>query len=380
LGIGRLPGPFGRGYFHGCVYNPGPIGRDQYWYGDFAHLSPGPLGRNDLAGRAAVQAAPNEDEEELKRLVKIYGGVSNKKGNRSYSYFKKGKKQYRVDEYVKDRDTFFGTSKEYAAYKTNASTELDADKGKLRKYIEPPPAVRKKHADWDKAQDVFYAWVRKAYENQLGSDVDIPKLIKSQMSEKLKAALKQVKLDYGKEFQAGGFNPRPMKLSGAYRLGTISEHAVGTAIDIEDATNAQIESAIWKAILAFTGKSLSHATAQSHWKTAPRQLYDAVKAINDEFVAKLAKTIKETTDSVTKAAAAPNATKEQKATGEAAKKDALAVAIAQNPQLKAIGAPFLKRWQNGFMSLPWELVKELHEEGFVWGATFGNPDLHHFEL
>jgi hypothetical protein len=26
------------------------------------------------------------------------------------------------------------------------------------------------------------------------------------------------------------------------------------------------------------------------------------------------------------------------------------------------------------------LVKELHEEGFVWGATFSHPDLHHFEL
>lgn len=378
--IGRIPGPYGRGYFHGCVLNPGPIGRDQYWYGEFAHLSPGPLGRNDLAARAAVQAAPNEDEEELKLLVKIYGGVSNKKGNRSYSYFKKGKRKYRVDEYVKDRDTFFGTSKEYAAYRVTATAELEADKSKLRKYIEPSPAVRKKHADWDKAQNVFYAWVRKAYEKQLGSDVDIPKLIKSQMSEKLKAALKQVKLDYGKEFQAGGFNPRPMKLSGAYRLGTISEHAIGTAIDIEDATNAQIESGTWKAILTFTGKSLSHGTAQSQWKTTPRQLYDSIKGVNDEFVAKLAKTIEETTDSVTKAAEAANATPEHKARATAVKKDPLGVAVTQNAQLKAIGAAFLKRWQNGFFNLPWALVKELHEEGFVWGATFGNPDLHHFEL
>jgi hypothetical protein len=358
------------------LYNPGPIGGDPYWYGDFPHLRPGPLG----AARTAAAAAPNEDEEELKLLVKVFGGVRNKEGNKSYSYVKKNKRQYLVDEYVKDRDAFFGTSKAYGEYKSSARTELEADKGKLRKFIEPPPAVRKKVADWEKAQDVFYSWVRKAYEKQLGQGVDVPKLIKAQMSEKLKAALKQVRLDYGKEFQAGGFNPRPMKLSGEYRLGTISEHAIGTAIDIDAASNAQIERKPWNAILQFTGKSLSHATAQSQWKTAPKELYDAIKDINDEFVSKLAKTVKDTTEAITKAAEQEGATNQQKAKASAAKADPLGVAVEQNAQLKAIGGAFLKKWQNGFFSLPWELVKELHEEGFLWGATFSDVDLHHFEL
>ena len=378
--IGRFAGPYGRRSMTGCVFNAGPIGRDEYWYGDVAHLTPGPVGRNDRAAQSAVKEAPDENEEELKRLVKIYGGVSNKKGTRSYSYLKKGTRQYRVDEYVKDRDAFFGSAKEYADYKAAAAAELDADKGKLRKYIEPPVAVRDKHADWAQAQDVFYAWVRKGYEKQLGQGVDVPKLIKSQMSERLKTALNQVRLDYGKQFQAGGFNPRPMKLAGAYRLGTISEHALGTAIDIDAGANAQIEGNTWSAILAFTGKTLSHATAQSQWKTAPKQLYDTMKAINDEFVAKLARVVKETTDSTARAAQAANATADQKARAAAAKKDPVAAAVEHNAQLKAIGATFLKRWQNGFMNLPWDLVKELHEEGFVWGATFGNPDIHHFEL
>jgi hypothetical protein len=37
--------------------------------------------------------------------------------------------------------------------------------------------------------------------------------------------------------------------------------------------------------------------------------------------------------------------------------------------------------KTGFFQLPLELVLELHEHGFTWGATFGtNVDLHHFEI
>ena len=115
-------------------------------------------------------------------------------------------------------------------------------------------------------------------------------MIKSQMSEKLKNALKQVKLDYGKSFRAGGFNPRPMKLNG-YRLGTISEHAVGTAIDIEAAKNAHIPTSTWNDILTYTGKSLDHSTRKTKWKSKPKELHDDIKAVNDEFEKKLKKVV-----------------------------------------------------------------------------------------
>jgi hypothetical protein len=50
----------------------------------------------------------------------------------------------------------------------------------------------------------------------------------------------------------------------------------------------------WKAIQGLTGKTLSHADAHAKWKTAPKELHESFKAINDEFVSKLAKTTKET--------------------------------------------------------------------------------------
>jgi hypothetical protein len=69
-----------------------------------------------------------------------------------------------------------------------------------------------------------------------------------------------------------------------------------------------------------------------------------------------------------------------KAKALAVKKNPLGAAIEGNDSLKKIGAKFIGEWQKGFFNLPWELVKEFHEEGFLWGATFEHPDLHHFEL
>jgi hypothetical protein len=377
---GRIPGPLGHGSTFGCVYLPAPLGRP--WFTplvDFPHATPGPLGTNGDLGQqaAAAPAAPSqEDTDELKLLQAIYG-VIDAKGK---AFKKKEKKKWvaDVDAYVRARDDYFGSAKAYTDYKATAVAELDADGGKLRNVIEPGAKTRKANPDWKKAQDVFYAWVRKAYEKKLGDGVDIPKLIKAGMSEKLQKALKQVRLDYGQEFSAGGFNPRPMKLNGLYRLGTLSEHATGTAIDIDASQNAQIKDTTWAAILKFTGKSLDKATRAAKWKSSPEDLHKQVKAVSDEFVTKLATALQDAEKAIkATAAASPPAAG---AGPPAPKKDPYDVAADKDENLKAIGTTFLKRWKDGFLALEWALVKELHEEGFTWGATFGDPDLHHFEL
>jgi hypothetical protein len=170
-----------------------------------------------------------------------------------------------------------------------------------------------------------------------------------------------------------------MKLNG-YRLGTISEHAIGTAIDIESAKNAHIPTSTWNQILAFTGKSLDHAARKTKWKNKPKELHTEIKAINDAFVKKLKETMDDTLETAKKAAEAKDATPKQKADYQSIKQNPLRAALNGNANLKGMGENFLKKWKSGFFSLPWELVEELHEEKFLWGATFSHPDLHHFEL
>jgi hypothetical protein len=268
MGVGRIPGIYGIRSDYGCTYYHGPLGGDLDSLSQFQGKLPGVMGRaaSQLApgSSSSANALVTQDEAELKLLFEVYGAVKDAKA-RPFMYWKMNKKQYKVEDYVKYRNAYFGSAEEYQRYLVKSREELDADKEVLRKYIEPNTKVRNKVPEWKKAQDIFYAWVRKAYEKKLGDKVDIPKLIKSMMSESLKTALAKVKVDYGKEFQYGGFNPRPMKLEG-YRLGTISEHAVGNALDIESATNAHIKKGIWKHILAFAGKSLDHSTRKAKWK------------------------------------------------------------------------------------------------------------------
>lgn len=61
-------------------------------------------------------------------------------------------------------------------------------------------------------------------------------------------------------------------------------------------------------------------------------------------------------------------------------KGAVDAVIKATPDLQKVGARFVEKYRNGFFDLPWALVKELHEEQFLWGATFKRVDLHHFEL
>lgn len=153
-----------------------------------------------------------------------------------------------------------------------------------------------------------------------------------------------------------------MKKDG-YRLGTLSEHATGSAVDVDIDRNAHIAQG-WQQIEAFTGISLDHAQRKAQWKNAPQLLHGTIERMNAAFVKKLKAAIE------AQGAAAEGPQLSQ----------AITAAVEADPHLRRLGFPFVFRWRSGFFGMPWDLVRELHEEGLIWGATFASPDLHHFEL
>jgi hypothetical protein len=279
-------------------------------------------------------------------------------------YRKNGQWRCRAQEYLHHRDAFIGSGATYDAYITAARAELDANRKALRDRVDPPVGpIRDNNSDWREAQDVFYAWTRRAYEQQLGTGANVPALIKAGTSDKLRAALQQVRLRAGVHFQSGGFNPRPMKTPQGYRLGSLSDHALGTAVDIDTTTNLQIKAAWWANLTAFVGVSLDVATRKSLWKSNPVELHRRIKDLNDGFVAKLT------------AATGAEAAKPQ-----APGTSALTAAVRADPHLAQIKIENVQHWRAGFFALPWSLVHELHAAGFLWGATFTTVDLHHFQI
>jgi hypothetical protein len=298
---------------------------------------------------------------ELEIMNEVYGNVMD---SHSSPYASNGNhgKTYHVDRYLQDRDAFFGSTRGYLDYRDLAFEELEADNADLRRYIEPNTKARAKLARWKEAQVCFYAWTRRAFENKLGSDEKIVGIIRAGTSPTLRAAIKQVRSDYHEKFGMQEANARPMKLNGSYRLGTLSDHAMGDAIDIDPAQNAQFTSKRWEAVLAYTGKSLDKATRVERWKSNPQALHTAIKEISDEFV----KLLKAATDA--------------KVAAGVVEKQILPDLLKDDKNLKVIGEDFIRVWRNGFFALPWALLKELHEEKLRWGAVFDSVDLHHFEV
>jgi hypothetical protein len=402
---------------------------DEYGGIDFPSRGIGPdfaledveIGRGSLGGPRVCSfmsrpapVEPRKDleaEYELQLLRRLYGGVSSQK-ERLYFKFVKKKWEYETAEYMIDRSAFFGSIEDYESYKAKCKEELDAGKEALRRVIEPPVKDRKPHADWRLAQDVFYAWTKKAFDREIlekdaKATPDFAAVIKAQMSETLKAKLDTVQKGYKTTFKYGGFNPRPQKNSNGYILGTLSKHGLGTAIDIDDAKNPIIDAKEWKLILAYTGKTWDDPALTKKWKAkdaaSAKEVYDALKGISDEWVSRLDKAVKASEEAAKKKAdddakkradeeaakkkapegaktSSPAANTPAKAAPPAAPIDHLAAVIAADENLKKIGAAWVKQWKGGFLNHEWDLVKELHSAGFMWGALFPNIDIHHFQL
>lgn len=382
------------GHFHGSLDS-------EFCYDPFQHTctrTPGVCGFNDFAEYISTPPPPPSTDaaNELKLLRKVYGSITSHSNQKQYR-IKDAKTKKMVDDvdgYLMDRTAYFGG--DYATFKQDAMDELRA-KPRLRVVIEPPTAVRTKNADvWEEAQTIFYCWVRRgllqSFESAGKKGVYVPDIVLGGMTDDLKKKLATVRAQYKGAFTAGGYNPRPMKGGGGYRLGTISEHGLGMAVDVNDATNAHIESAArWSSLVAIAGVVAPAKNRKDLWKSKPKDLFDHIKAVNDGYVKKRGEGIeaakkkdaeakekeaKEVKDAKTPADPKKPVVKKKDKTDDDFIKDMMAA----DANFNSVGFAFIKRWSTGFFTLEWDLVKAFSDAGFLWGATFSTVDIHHFEL
>lgn len=285
----------------------------------------------------------------------------------------------KVEDYVADRTLYFGP--DYWTFAAESDAELIGTEWGKRKKRTLRSMIEFNKKGQEEQQKIFYRWVRKAYQKRFGDDVNVPELIRKGMSDELEEQIKavrgsvRVKGIHDENFHAGGFNPRPQKhpVGGrkCYLLGTLSEHATGLAVDIDDKANAQFSGTVWKFIERLTGKHVD----RSRWTTEEEAtaLWTDIRDINNAFVKKVATEVerieKERAD---KAAKAPKETKEKAPSKDP--KTALQEVLGDYHDT-------LHPWvKTGFFALPLELVLELHGHGFTWGVRFSDVDLHHFEI
>lgn len=306
-----------------------------------------------------------------------------------------------LDDYVAYRTKYFGSAREYKDIAAQSDKELRESKLTSRKgkIITLRSRLDEKFQgkDMDEAANYFYRWVRQQYLLEFGGDkgfTGVPAFIFRGRSDKLDEALKGVKF---RDAQYGGFNPRPIKAKikkdAYYKLGTLSDHADGLAIDIEAQDNPQISISAWAFIEKFTKKSSSVQWREAQWISAPGVLWQYVQDLSDSFAAKCGKQEallreqeeKQREEEKKKAAGGgPTGTAKVAPAGAPAPK-----AASQHDQerfkRKILGDYYkeLNEYTGGFFTLEKDLVEALREHGLTWGATFGLHsaiDLMHFEL
>jgi hypothetical protein len=291
-----------------------------------------------------------------------------------------------VGSYVSDRTLYFGPPAVYASFAAESDAELTGTKWVRKKHIRTLRSMLEFGKNLHQ-QQIFYRWVRRAYQRKYGNDVDVPEMIRKGMSQELADKILavrgsiRVKKIHDEQFKAGGFNPRPIKYANHYLLGTLSEHATGMAVDIDDTQNAQLTLDEWTFIEALVGK---HVVRSGRWTTedAAGGLWKDIKEVNDLFVKKVAAEVQRIEKERAEKAKA-DSEKQKTAAGAAA--GPVTKPKKQLPPLEEILGIHYKSLSPfataGFFHLPLELVLELHAHGFTWGAGFStNVDLHHFEL
>lgn len=275
------------------------------------------------------------------------------------------------DDYVARVRTTFNGLDNYVAWAPKSDALLDvpvSKKGTRR--------LRHRIEQKGEEQKVFFRWVSWRY-HKLGLDNDsIVDLIKRGMDPRMKSKIDAASTELGRSIKTGGFNPRPMKDTNArYRLGTLSEHATGMAVDIDARRNPFLKTSTIRAIMKVTGLTVDLSLKK--WTKDASGQYDAMAALDTSWAAKCEEALATaTTSGVPKASAVKSSkglTSEQR----------IRVKVVRG--LLGEKAPEVAKLATlpgfHFLGHSRDLVLALRNQGLVWGATFGNGvDLHHFEL
>ncbi|HEU4423152.1 MAG TPA: M15 family metallopeptidase [Pilimelia sp.] len=258
-----------------------------------------------------------------------------------------------VEAYVEYRHDFFGSPAAYESAKALADGEFDAMPKRIwNKIGQTEPKDTKK---------VLYRWVRQAYVN---AGIDDPvSVIKTGMTGELTSKVAAIKEEHP-DLKAGGFVARPKKLGG-YKLGTISEHGTGKAIDVApQSKNPHIPRREWAFVLELAGTSVNRRL--SRWTKDPGGLWQDLNDVNQRYVAELARRVADVRDKRVAAGRNPD------------EPPAFEEVLKGNPTLlktaRAHGV------DHGVFDLGESVVTAFAAQGFVWGVTFDDPDLHHFEI
>lgn len=305
---------------------------------------------------------------------------------------KSGSQPFRTKaDYLSYRDRHFGSAAAYYEFAAQSDAELataaNGSKSSLKSRL--PKDVQK----WPlQRQQIWYRWLRIAFKLELGAGCDVPERIFKGPTEDLISKLQQLESVLKGHKAQTPLVPRPKKnASGQYRLGTLSEHALGLAIDIDPDNNPMFSHRQWNIIERVAQKHVVRSKAR--WRSDPERLWKDMNEINDLFVKNVPAEILKIRAKISQTEALKLGEQHTPHIPSDFSQLQKNIDWIMPPLRKAGLIPehelFGEDWEKltkyskkpGFINLPLDLILELHNCEFKWGATFdGSVDIMHFEL
>ncbi len=243
-----------------------------------------------------------------------------------------------ADDYVEYRNRYFNSADAYDEAADLADAEYDAP-GTWQQRVG-------QSSDTADARRILYRWLRTAYVRRGVSDP--PALIRTGETPELREKTDAIRARHP-EIRLGGFVARPQKLNG-YKLGTLSEHGTGRAVDVvPQSENPHLTRREWEHIETLADRRVDNS--KSRWGSDPAGLWRDIDELSTRYAAALR---------------------------SAAAGSTVAAILKDFPTLR--GTAETHGVDHGIFSLDADYVAAFAGQGMLWGATFPDPDLHHFEL
>jgi hypothetical protein len=244
-----------------------------------------------------------------------------------------------ADDYVEYRNRYFNSAAAYEEAANLADAEYDAP-GTWQQRVGQT-------SDTADARKILYRWLRMAYLRR--GVIDPPALIRTGEIPELREKTNAIRASHP-EIRLGGFVARPQKLNG-YKLGTLSEHGTGRAVDVvPQSENPHLTRQEWELVETLANRRVDNS--KPRWKSDPMGLWRDIDELSSRYAA------------VLRSAASAGST--------------VADIVKDSPTLRDTAETHGA--DHGIFSLDAEYVEAFAEQGMLWGATFPDPDLHHFEL
>lgn len=305
-------------------------------------------------------------ELEFIKLNKLFG-IADSNGKKFDSYL----------DYSNYRNTYFQNIS-FEKYVYDCSVELD--KYKIREsfggYVIPEHKFIEFKSNNDKFKtelDILYAWTKRMYEKNNYEALKVYENYGLPGTKKIREIFKQgifelKGIDIRKyKDSISGFTPRPKKRNTGnglrFCLGSFSNHAIGTALDIRVNSNKVISIPAWDLIQKIAGINVDRN--KSRWKMGKnftdsmlsKSLFEEILTVHNNFFKNTRETIRKL------------------------KIEGLKIEEIYR-RIFGENIECMNYYKGGvFFDLDWIVVNYLREQGLVWGVVFEKQiDLHHFEF